>query len=69
MQDAHRFADKNSLTEALGARLDPPSYALGGWGAYGLSKAANVLFTVELQRRFDEVHCPCALPMSTAHMH
>lgn len=52
--DAHRFADEKSLSEALNARLDPTSYGLGGWGAYGISKAANVLFTVELQRRFEE---------------
>ena len=49
--DAHRFADQKALTEALATKLDPPSYAFGGWGAYGISKAANVLFTVELQRR------------------
>ena len=52
--DAHRIADAKSLSEALEAKLDPKSYAFGGWGAYGVSKAANVLFTVELQRRFEE---------------
>ena len=52
--DAHRFADQKALSEALATKLDPPSYAFGGWGAYGISKAANVLFTVELQRRFEE---------------
>jgi NAD(P)-dependent dehydrogenase (short-subunit alcohol dehydrogenase family) len=51
--DAHRFVDRKMLLEALEARLDPPSYAAGGWGAYGLSKAANVLFTVELERRLE----------------
>jgi len=52
--DAHRFADRNSLSASLAANLDPPDYAAGGWGAYGVSKAANVLFTVELQQRLDE---------------
>lgn len=52
--DAHRLADQKAISEAISARLDPPNYAAGGWGAYGISKAANVLFTVELQRRFDE---------------
>ena len=52
--DAHRFADQKALEDALATKLDPPSYAFGGWGAYGVSKAANVLFTVELQRRFEE---------------
>ena len=35
---------------ALDANLDP-EYAAAGWGNYGLSKAANVLFTVEMQAR------------------
>jgi NAD(P)-dependent dehydrogenase (short-subunit alcohol dehydrogenase family) len=51
--DAHRFVDKKSMAEALDAKLDSPSYAAGGWGAYGVSKAANVLFTVELERRLE----------------
>jgi len=51
--DAHRFVDKKSMGESLAANLDPPNYAAGGWGAYGVSKAANVLFTVELQRRIE----------------
>ena len=49
--DAHRFVDKKTMAAALEQRLDPPEYAPGGWGAYGVSKAANVLFTVELERR------------------
>ena len=32
-------------------QLDPKDYS--AFGAYSVSKAANVLFTVELQRRFD----------------
>lgn len=50
--DAHRFVTPDSMQEALQANLDP-SYAAGGWGNYGLSKAANVLFTLELQKRID----------------
>ena len=50
--DAHRFASTDSIRQALDANLDPP-YAAGGWGNYGLSKAANVLFTVELQTRIE----------------
>lgn len=52
--DAHRFVDKKAIAAALKDRLDPNDYAAGGWGAYGLSKAANVLFTVELERRLLE---------------
>jgi len=51
--DAHRFASAGAIKEAIAAKLDPPEYAAGGWGAYGVSKAANVLFTVELQRRLE----------------
>jgi len=50
--DAHRFADGKSIQSALDANLDP-AYSAGGWGNYGLSKAANVLFTVELQTRIE----------------
>ena len=49
--DAHRFVDKGALAASLAERLDPKEYAAGGWGAYGVSKAANVLFTLELQSR------------------
>jgi len=51
--DAHRFVDKKAMAEAIDAKLDLPTYAAGGWGAYGVSKAANVLFTVELERRLE----------------
>jgi NAD(P)-dependent dehydrogenase (short-subunit alcohol dehydrogenase family) len=50
--DAHRFATADAIKSALDANLDP-DYAAGGWGNYGLSKAANVLFTVELQKRIE----------------
>ena len=52
--DAHRFVDRKAMVQAIETRLDPPDYAAGGWGAYGVSKAANVLFTVELERRLLE---------------
>jgi len=48
--NAHRFASSDDIVSALDAQLDP-SYS--AWGNYGLSKAANVLFTVELQRRIE----------------
>jgi len=47
--DAHKLASKEAIGEALQANLDPPDYS--AWGTYGVSKAANVLFTVELQSR------------------
>mmetsp|Transcript_23323 Transcript_23323/g.74718 ORF Transcript_23323/g.74718 Transcript_23323/m.74718 type:complete len:386 (+) Transcript_23323:1-1158(+) len=50
--DAHRLATSESIKAALDANLDP-EYAAAGWGNYGLSKAANVLFTVEMQSRIE----------------
>lgn len=49
--DAHRFASTSAIRESIDANLDP-EYST--WGSYGVSKAANVLFTVELQRRIEE---------------
>jgi NAD(P)-dependent dehydrogenase (short-subunit alcohol dehydrogenase family) len=49
--EAHKFASAKQVKEALERRLEDTSYS--GWGAYGLSKVANVLFAMELQRRFD----------------
>lgn len=46
--DAHRFVNAKAMSEAIDADLDP---AYTAWGSYGLSKAANVLFTLELQER------------------
>jgi retinol dehydrogenase-14 len=48
---AHRLANERSINDALNSNLDPKEYS--AWGNYGLSKAANVLFANELQRRFD----------------
>lgn len=48
--EAHRAATEQSLKDALEKNLDP-EYTQ--WGNYGLSKAANILFANELQRRFD----------------
>eukprot|EP00746_Dinoflagellata_sp_MGD_P075181 gnl/MRDRNA2_/MRDRNA2_30278_c0_seq1.p1 gnl/MRDRNA2_/MRDRNA2_30278_c0~~gnl/MRDRNA2_/MRDRNA2_30278_c0_seq1.p1 ORF type:complete len:471 (-),score=104.46 gnl/MRDRNA2_/MRDRNA2_30278_c0_seq1:247-1659(-) len=50
--EAHKFATEGSMKAALDSNLDPPEYSQ--WGNYGLSKAANVLFAKELQRRFDD---------------
>jgi NAD(P)-dependent dehydrogenase (short-subunit alcohol dehydrogenase family) len=49
--DAHRFVTASALDDALAADLDPSEYS--AWGAYGLSKAYNILFTVELQARLE----------------
>lgn len=49
--EGHRFATAQNLQAALEQDLDPKEYSQ--WGAYGLSKAANILFSCELQRRFD----------------
>ena len=52
--DAHKFVTAAAMREAIdGGRLEGAEYTAGGWGAYGLSKASNVLFTLELQRRFE----------------
>jgi len=50
--DAHKLVSADALDAALAKDLDP-EYSGGGWPAYGLSKAANVLFTVELERRLE----------------
>lgn len=49
--DAHKLASKENIDAALDANLNVPAYSDLGWGVYGLSKAANVLFTVELNER------------------
>lgn len=49
--DAHRFVNRDAFAASLDEKLDPKEYAANGWGAYGVSKAANVLFTQELQER------------------
>lgn len=46
--DAHRFASPAAMKEAIQADLDPKYSA---WGNYAVSKAANVMFTLELQSR------------------
>lgn len=48
--EAHRWPSANDIQMALNMDLDPQYSA---WGNYGLSKAANVLFSVELQRRMN----------------
>lgn len=47
--DAHGFVNRKQVAAALEEKLDPPYTS--GWSSYGLSKAANVLFTLELRKR------------------
>ena len=54
--DAHKLASSQSLTSALDADLNPAEYSQ--WGQYSTSKAANILFTVELQKRLDAAGIP-----------
>ena len=48
---ANNGATKGGIESAIADDLDPKSYSQ--WGNYCLSKAFNVLFANELQRRFD----------------
>jgi NAD(P)-dependent dehydrogenase (short-subunit alcohol dehydrogenase family) len=48
---AHRLG-KIDLDDLMGVRSYKP------WRAYGQSKLANLLFTLELQRRLDDIHAP-----------
>jgi len=51
--DAHRFVDSKTMRAALANDLaaSGQGYPYSAWGSYGVSKAANVLFTLELERR------------------
>jgi NAD(P)-dependent dehydrogenase (short-subunit alcohol dehydrogenase family) len=51
--DAHRFATKKQVAGALEAGTLEEVGKYSAWGAYGLSKATNVLFTEELQQRIE----------------
>ncbi len=52
--DAHGLVDRNGMAAAIGGgRLEGAEYSSAGFGAYAISKAANILFADELQRRFD----------------
>ena len=50
--DAHGFVNRKTMEQAIASNLDP-AYT-SGWTSYGISKAANVLFTLELSRRLNE---------------
>merc|ERR1711871_608757 len=51
--EAHKFASMDGVKSMIASgTLDEDKYS--AWGSYGLSKAANVLFTQELQKRFDQ---------------
>merc|ERR1740130_2157931 len=49
--DASKIASASGIDAALAEDLDPAAYS--AWGNYALSKAFNVLFASELQRRLD----------------
>ena len=49
---ANSFATASGMRSAIDAGLETTPYSQ--WGSYGLSKAANILFVKELQRRLDE---------------
>jgi len=57
-----RIVNLSSMAHSSGKiRWEDPMFNTEGYtafGAYGQSKLANILFTKELQRRFDEEHVP-----------
>jgi len=62
--DAHRFVDVKTMAAALDNDLDPTAGSnkaygtYSAWGTYGVSKAANVLFTLELEERLRRAGLP-----------
>lgn len=56
--DASKLASASGIDAALAEDLDPAAYS--AWGNYALSKAFNVLFASELQRRLDARGLPAS---------
>lgn len=56
--NAYQFATRQTMNAGIASDLDPKDYTLNGWGAYGLSKAANIIFANELQRRLRDAGVP-----------